>query len=112
MAQTVKARKQGNSMTLTAPVSLGVKEGEEYEPIRVEEGILFKVVKKVKDDFDFDEFIMRDLFEEGLSGQEFIDEFERRKGNIPKAIEILTQEALDNGPMTKEEFERAIGLYD
>jgi hypothetical protein len=110
MAQTVKARKQGNSMTLTAPVSLGVKEGEEYEPIRVEEGILFKVVKKVKDDFDFDEFIMRDLFEEGLSGQEFIDEFERRKGNIPRALKQLEAEALARGPVTEEEFRARNGL--
>lgn len=73
---------------------------------------------KSKEDFDkffdeeFDDDILNDLTGQGYKGQELIDEFEKAKKKLPVAMDKLIDEAeQDNlGPMSKEEFEKKIGL--
>lgn len=73
---------------------------------------------KSKEDFDkffdeeFDDDILNDLTDQGYKGQELIDKFEKTKKKLPVAMDKLIDEAeQDNlGPMSKEEFEKKIGL--
>lgn len=73
---------------------------------------------KSKEDFEkffdeeFDDDILKDLTDQGYKGQELIDEFEKTKKKLPVAMDKLIDEAeQDNlGPMSKEEFEKKIGL--
>lgn len=106
----VKARMQGNSVTATFPKYLGVQPGAEFEPEKTPEGILFKFVPKEDNDFNFDRQILQDLISEGYSGESMIDEFEKRKGNLPQALTHLTQKAVEEGPITKEELRAELGL--
>jgi hypothetical protein len=107
----VKTRTQGNAVTVTIPKKFHVEAGVSLEPELTEEGILYRfVVDKEPDAFDFDAEIMNDLFAENLSGQAFINEFERRKKLIPSWLETLTESAMSEPTLTKEEARREIGL--
>lgn len=55
---TVKARKQGNSIMITIPSALGVKEGEEFYVIKKDNGAITMIPKvenpfKVAEDGEF-----------------------------------------------------------
>ncbi len=43
----------------------------------------------------FDDLIMKDLFEEGLEGEELLAEFKRLKKNMPKAVKKLKRDVLN-----------------
>lgn len=103
----VKTRMQGNSVSATFPKYLGVEAGVELEPTRTKEGILFKFVQDEEDEFfNFDKEILTDVIQEGYQGKEIIEEFTRRKANIPKAFQLLAEEAKTAKVMTEEEFTR------
>lgn len=48
---TIKARKQGNSVMITIPSSLGVKEGEEFFFIKKDNGAI-TMIPKIEDPFE------------------------------------------------------------
>jgi antitoxin component of MazEF toxin-antitoxin module len=48
---SIKTRKQGNSLVITIPANLGLKEGEEFLIIRKENGTVV-LIPKVEDFFD------------------------------------------------------------
>lgn len=64
------------------------------------------------DFFNFDEDILKDLVSQGFEGQKLISEFKKMKKNIPAAMDKLIDEAENEklGVMSKEEFEKEIGL--
>lgn len=107
--ETIKARKQGNSITLTIPASFNIPVGTKVEPKLTNNGIFYEFVK---DDnfFDFDTDILKDLVSEGYEGQELIDEFEKLKKKIPQAMDKLSEEAEAEPAMTKEEAEKYFGI--
>lgn len=106
-----KTRKQGNSLTVTVPKSFNVGEGVKLRPRLTDKGIFYEFVNE-DDFFDFDEDILKDLVSRGYEGQELINEFKQMKKNVPVAMDKLINEAeKDNlGVMSKEEFEKEIGL--
>lgn len=106
-----KTRKQGNALTVTVPKSFNVGEGVKLRPRLTDKGIFYEFVNE-DDFFDFDEDILKDLVSQGYEGQELINEFKQMKKNVPVAMDKLINEAeKDNlGVMSKEEFEREIGL--
>lgn len=63
-------------------------------------------------DEEFDDDILKDLTGQGYTGKKLIDKFEKTKKKLPVAMDKLIDEAeQDNlGPMSKEEFEKKIGL--
>ncbi|MDR1521240.1 MAG: hypothetical protein LBS28_00005 [Streptococcaceae bacterium] len=71
----VKIRKQGNDVTITLPKELNIP-----------------VCECKKDNFNFDEYLLQDLFAKGYFEEELIVEFEQRKGKISKAVQQLAKE--------------------
>ena len=60
-------------------------------------------------DFNFDSEILKELFDEGYFGDEFIIEFKRRKEKIAKVLDkmfndIIVDAELDNKTLTLEEL--------
>lgn len=108
-----KTRKQGNALTVTVPKSFNISVGTKLRPRLTDKGIFYEFVNE-DDFFDFDEDILKDLVNQGYSGQDLIKKFKEMKKNIPAAMDKLIEEAEDeaanNAPMSKEEFEKAIGL--
>lgn len=47
------------------------------------------------EEVDFSQEILRDLMQQGYSGEELIEEFARIKSNIPKALDALKKEAME-----------------
>ncbi len=107
--ETIKARKQGNSITLTIPASFNIPVGTRVEPKLTPNGIFYEFVKD-DDFFDFDTDILKDLISEGYEGQKLITEFQKMKKQIPKAMDKLRKEAEKEPAMTKEEVEKELGL--
>lgn len=107
--ETIKARKQGNSITLTIPASFNIPAGTRLEPKLTPNGIFYKFVK---DDasFDFDTDILKDLISQGYEGQKLVLKFQKMKSQIPEAMEKLQDEAKKEPVMTKEEVEKELGL--
>lgn len=60
------------------------------------------------DSLNFDADILRDLANEGLTGEELVKEFTKMKKEIPKALDKLTQEAEKEPVMTEEEFRKEV----
>jgi antitoxin component of MazEF toxin-antitoxin module len=106
---TVKTRKQGNSVTITIPSRFKIQPGIEFEPEKTNEGILFRFTKD-ENYVDFTPLILRDLVNEGYEGYNLIEEYQKRKDHIPIALQMLRDEAKAKGPVTREEFEKIIGL--
>lgn len=106
-----KTRKQGNALTVTVPKSFNVGEGVKLRPRLTDKGIFYEFVND-DDFFDFDEDILKDLVSQGVEGQKLISEFKKMKKNIPAAMDKLIDEAENEklGVMSKEEFEKEIGL--
>lgn len=52
------------------------------------------------EEVDFSQEILRDLIKQGYSGEEPIEEFGRIKANIPKALDALKQEAMEQPTIT------------
>lgn len=106
-----KTRKQGNALTVTVPKSFNVGEGVKLRPRLTDKGIFYEFVND-DDFFDFDEDILKDLVSQGFEGQKLISEFKKMKKNIPAAMDKLIDEAENEklGVMSKEEFEKEIGL--
>lgn len=73
---------------------------------------------KSKEDFEkffdeeFDDDILKDLTDQGYTGKKLIDKFEKTKKKLPAAMDKLIDEAESEkmGVMSKEEFEKEIGL--
>lgn len=64
---------------------------------------------KVNEDFfDFDTDILKELVGKGYSGQNLISKFIEIKHSLPKALDLIYEEAKNNQPMTKEEAMRAV----
>lgn len=110
LTNTTKTRKQGNSLVVTVPSAFHIKEDTILKPKLTSDGILYEFVEQEDDSLDFDVDILRDLTSKGLTGEELIDEFAKMKKEIPKALDKLTREAEKEPVMTKEEFEKEIGL--
>jgi|SRR5699024_1186434 len=108
---TTKTRKQGNSLMVTIPKSFNISEGVKLRPRLTNKGIFYEFVDD-DDFFDFDEDILKDLVKKGYEGLTLISEFKKMKANIPTAMDKLIEEAgKENvGSMSKEEFEKEIGL--
>lgn len=108
-----KTRKQGNAVMVTVPKSFNVGEGVTLHPRLTDKGIFYEFVNE-DDFFDFDEDILKDLVSQGVEGQELIDRFKEMKKNIPAAIDKLIGEAEEETAkthsMSREEFEKEIGL--
>lgn len=106
-----KTRKQGNALTVTVPKSFNVGEGVKLRPRLTDKGIFYEFVNE-DDFFDFDEDILKDLVNQGFEGKKLINEFKKMKRNIPSAMDKLIGEAENEkmGVMSKEEFEKEIGL--
>lgn len=106
-----KTRKQGNALTVTVPKSFNVGEGVKLRPRLTDKGIFYEFVNE-DDFFDFDEDILKDLVKQGYEGQNLIKEFKKLKKNIPEAMDKLIGEATNEnmGSISKEEFEKEIGL--
>lgn len=73
---------------------------------------------KSKEDFEkffdeeFDDDILKDLIDQGYTGKKLIDKFEKTKKKLSVAMDKLIDEAENEklGVMSKEEFEKEIGL--
>lgn len=104
-----KARKQGNSLTLTIPKDFHVEEGAKMRPERTDDGILYRFVEEEDDFFDFSSDILSDLINEGLEGANLLSEFKKRKHAIKGAFHKMAQ-SVDDPAMTREELENLIGL--
>lgn len=107
--ETIKARKQGNSITLTVPASFNIPVGTKVEPKLTQEGIFYKFIK---DDnfFDFDREILSDLISQGYEGKGLIDKFEEIKKQIPQVLQNLSKEAESEPILTKEEAMKEFDL--
>lgn len=99
--ETIKARKQGNAIMLTIPKSFNIPAGTKVMPRLTKNGIYYEFVKD-DDFFNFDEDILKDLVAQGYEGQELIAHFSQMKKLIPKALDRLTKEAKEDGPLIKE----------
>ena len=106
-----KTRKQGNALTVTVPKSFHLGEGVKLRPRLTDKGIFYEFVNE-DDFFDFDEDILKDLVKQGYEGQNLVKEFKNLKKNIPEAMDKLIGEATNEnmGSISKEEFEKEIGL--
>lgn len=108
-----KTRKNGNSLTVTVPKSFNFEEWVSLRPWLTDKGIFYEFVDE--DDFyDFDENILKDLVSQGYEGQYLVKQFKKMKKEIPAAMDKLIsdaeRDAANSKPMSKEEFEREIGL--
>lgn len=108
-----KTRKQGNALTVTVPKAFNVSEGTKLRPRLTDKGIFYEFVNE-DDFFDFDEDILKDLVAQGYEAQKLISKFKEMKKNIPtamdKLIDAAEKEAANSNPMSREEFEKEIGL--
>lgn len=106
-----KTRKQENALTVTVPKSFNIGEGVKLRPRLTDKGIFYEFVNE-DDFFDFDEDILKDLVNRGYEGEALIREFKKMKRNIPATMDKLIDEAENEnfGSMSKEEFEKEIGL--
>ncbi len=106
-----KTRKQGNSITLTVPKEFKIGEGVTMEPKLLPNGILYEFSTPENEFLDFDTEILKDLINEGVDTEDLVSEFTKRKQDIPRAFEMLTEETLKNESiMSREELEKEIGL--
>lgn len=106
----IKTRKQGNTVMVTVPKSFHVPAGVTLRPKLTDKGIFYEFVN---DDtfFDFDENILKDLVSEGFEGESLIQQFKKRKKEIPVAMDKMISEAeTDTKPMTQKKIEKKIGL--
>ena len=105
-----KTRMQGNAITLTVPKSFQIKAGTEMEAELVEEGILYRFVKR-DTFFDFDSDILRDVIKEGYQGESLVREFTMRKSRLPEAVQRFSKDCrIDAKPMNREELMSEVGL--
>ncbi|MBP1970324.1 bifunctional DNA-binding transcriptional regulator/antitoxin component of YhaV-PrlF toxin-antitoxin module [Virgibacillus natechei] len=58
----------------------------------------------VFEDVDFSEDILKDLVKQGYSGDELIEEFSRIKSKIPKAMDYMKREAMEQ-PIVAESLD-------
>lgn len=109
----IKTRRNGNSLTVTVPKSFNIEEGIPLRPRLTDKGIFYEFVDE--DDFyNFGEDILKDLVSQGYEGQYLVKQFKKIKKEIPaamgKLISNAERDAANSKPMSKEEFEREIGL--
>ncbi|MFD1465773.1 hypothetical protein ACFQ4L_06830 [Lapidilactobacillus mulanensis] len=108
MSTTVKARKQGNSMTLTVPSSFKIAEGTAVRPRMTSKGIFYEFIDE--DEFlDFDEDILKDILREDIDKGQILTEFKIRKDKIADAFDQIEQETPDRS-ITRESLAQDIGL--
>lgn len=91
----VSIKKWGNSQGLIIPKhildSLAINIGDELTMNVEDEAIVLKKANKNYDDFS--DLILKDLIEEGYSGQELYQEFIKMKENIGHAYDQMAMEA-------------------
>ncbi|EOH91889.1 hypothetical protein I588_01304 [Enterococcus pallens ATCC BAA-351] len=81
------------------------------EPKLLPNGILYEFSTPENEFLDFDTEILKDLINEGVDTEYLVSEFTKRKQDIPRAFEMLTEETLKNESiMSREELEKEIGL--
>lgn len=110
IADTTETRKQGNSIVVTVPSSFNIKPNTVLKPKLTDKGILYEFVDDSEDFLDFDADILRNLINEGVSGDELINRFLEMKKAIPQAMNKLAQDAEKESIMSKEEFRKEVGL--
>ena len=81
-----------NKIQIEAPNAETIEAIKEVEAMKKDKTI-GKTYKSV--DEMFDDLIMKDLFEEGLEGEELLAEFKRLKKNMPKAVKKLKRDVLN-----------------
>ena len=108
----VKARKQGNSLTLTIPRSFHVVEGTLMTATQEGNKLIYEAVAKENDSFfDFDDLILSDILSEDVEKSEILKEFRKRKSAIGPAIDkMIVAESKNAVRLSREEFEREVGL--
>lgn len=52
------------------------------------------------EEVDFSKEILRDLMKQGFTGEELIEEFGKVKSNIPKALDTIKQETMEQPTIT------------
>lgn len=105
-----KTRKQGNAIVVTVPAKFHIKENTPVRPKLTKSGILYEFVNEDDDFFDFDTDILRDLVDQGLTGNELVQKFSEVKKSIPYTLDLLYDEAKKNKPMSKEEAMKEFDL--
>lgn len=103
--QTIKARKQGNSITITIPASFDIPAGTRFLPKLTPNGIFYEFVKD-DETLDFDTDILRDLINQGYEGPKLLKEFKKMKKVIPGAMDKLREEAEKEPAMNKKEADK------
>ena len=97
--ETIKARKQGNSIMLTVPAEFHVPAGTRLEPKLTQDGI-----------FDFSADILDDLISQGYNGKELSKRFREIRKQIPNALEKMKDEAKQGPILSEDEARKAVGL--
>lgn len=114
--EPIKVHKQGNSAMITVPAKFKIKTGTEFIPELRANGIFYRFVQKEDNFFDFDEDILSDLIQEGISGEQLLIEFKKRRAQIKQGVKKLRDESLveaANIAATSEaELRKEIGLSD
>lgn len=103
--RTIKAHKQGHSVTVTIPASFKIPAGTGFLPKLTPNGIFYEFVKDDQT-LDFDTGILRDLIKQGYKGQKLLKEFQKMKKAIPEAMDKLRKEAEREPAMSKKEAEK------
>jgi bifunctional DNA-binding transcriptional regulator/antitoxin component of YhaV-PrlF toxin-antitoxin module len=65
--------------------------GDEVECVMKDNTIIIKAV--LENNSEFSEFILKDLIDEGYSGEELLEKFKERKSKVRPAIKKLIEEA-------------------
>lgn len=107
--QTIKARKQGNSITITIPAAFNIPAGTRLQPKLTPNGIFYEFVKD-DETLDFDTDILRDLINQGYEGTKLLKQFQKMKKAIPEAMDKLREEAEREPAISKKEAEKEFGL--
>lgn len=107
--QTIKARKQGNSVTLTVPASFNIPAGTKMAPKLTPNGIFYEFVRD-DNTLDFDTNILKDLIKQGYEGKQLLNKFQIMKKQIPQALDFLQKEAAKEPAMTKKDAVKEFGL--
>ncbi|KRM55565.1 hypothetical protein FC18_GL001182 [Lacticaseibacillus sharpeae JCM 1186 = DSM 20505] len=94
---------------VTVPSEFSIPAGVVLQPKRVANGILYEFVEPADDFFDFSSEILQDLIAANYSGQELLDEFNRRKQKIHDRFAAMVTHR-EGKSFTREEFEKEIGL--
>lgn len=107
--ETIKARKQGNSIMLTVLAEFHVPAGTRLEPKLTQDGIFYEFIKD-DDFFDFSADILDDLISQRYNGKELSKRFREIRKQIPNALEKMKDEANQGPILSEDEARKAVGL--